>query len=106
LTQETLKVPKVSAYGLLGEELPDVCQVDEGETWMTPYRHYLANEMLPAEPVEAKVIKNNSGRYTLVDGKLFRHGYTHPILTCVRGDHCTRIMTELHEGICGTHVGG
>ena len=42
----------------------------------------------------------------LVDGVLFRHGFTHPILTCVSGVECTRVMTELHEGICGSHVGG
>ena len=38
--------------------------------------------------------------------RLFRHGFSHPILTCVSGDECTRIMAELHEGICGSHVGG
>ena len=43
---------------------------------------------------------------SLVDGVLFKHGFTHPILTCVSGDECTRIMAELHEGICGSHVGG
>ena len=37
---------------------------------------------------------------------MFRHGFTHPILTCVSGDECARIMSELHEGICGSHVGG
>jgi len=47
---------------------------------MTPYRHYLAYGLLPEEPTEAKIVKKNAGRYTLVDGKLFRHGYTHPIL--------------------------
>jgi len=105
LTQEMLKVPKVSAYGLSGEKLLDTCQVDVGETWMTPYRRYLVDGMLPVEPVEAKVVKKNLDGYTLVDGKLFRHGYTHPILTYVSGDQCTRIMAELHEGICGGHVG-
>jgi len=25
---------------------------------------------------------------------------------CVSGEQCTRIMSELHEGICGSHVGG
>jgi len=73
---------------------------------MTPYRRYLTDGMLPAEPVEAKIIKKNAGRYTLVDGKLFRHGYTHPILTYVSLDQCTRIMAKLHEGTCGSHVGG
>jgi len=83
-----------------------VCVVEEGDTWMTPYRRYLADEMLPLEPAEAKKIKRNSVKYTLVNGKLFKHGFTHPILVCVSGDQCTRIMAELHEGICGSHVGG
>jgi len=47
---------------------------------------YLPDGMLSAKPVEAKVIKKNLGRYILVDQKLFRHGYTHPILTCINGD--------------------
>jgi len=63
-TQETLKVPKVSFYGLSKEKLSDVCLIDVGETWMTPYRHYLVDGLLPAEPTEAKVIKKNVGRYT------------------------------------------
>ena len=73
---------------------------------MTPYRGYLADGVLPLEPAEAKKIKRNSAKYTLVDGKLFRHGFTHPILVCVSGDQCTRIMAELHEGISGSHIGG
>jgi len=62
--------------------------------------------MLSVEVAKAKVVKRNAGRYTMVDEKLFRHGYTHPVLTCVSGDQCTRIIAELHEGICGSHVGG
>ena len=73
---------------------------------MTPYRRYIADGILPAESGEGMRIKKNSARYTLVDGVLFRHGLTHPILTYVSGDECTRIMSELHEEICGSHVGG
>jgi len=105
LTQETLKTPKISAYDLSREELLHVCLIEEGETWMTPYRRYLANRVLLLEPAEARVVKKNSSRYTLVDGNLFRHGYTHPILICVSGEQCTCIMAELHEGICGSHIG-
>ena len=36
LTQETLKMPRISAYNSLREELLHVCLVEEGETWMTP----------------------------------------------------------------------
>jgi len=83
-----------------------ICVLEEGDTWMTPYRRYLADGILPVEPKEGKKIKRNSARYTLVDGALFRHGFTHPILTCVNGDECARIMAELQEGNCGSHVRG
>ena len=106
LTQETLRAPRISAYDLLRGESLHVCQVDEGETWMTPYKCYLVDGLLPLEPAEARVVKKNASRYTLFDGKLFRHGYTHPILSCVNGEQCTRIMAELHEGICGSHIDG
>jgi len=73
---------------------------------MTPYRRYLVDGILPLEPDEGKKIKRNYAKYTLMDGELFRHGFTHLILVCVSGEQCTRIMAELHEGICNSHVGG
>jgi len=106
LTQETLRTPSVSAYPVLEGEPMQRCIVEEGDTWMTSYRRYLANGILPLEPAEVKRIKRNSAKYTLVDGKLFRHGFTHPSLVCVSGDQCTRIMAKLHEEICGSHVEG
>jgi len=108
LTQGTLKVPSVSIYPVSpgGKDPTQVCVLEEGDTWMTHYRRYLADGILLVGPEEGKKIKRNSARYTLVDGALFRHRFTHPILTCVSGDECTRIMAELHEGICGSHVGG
>jgi len=73
---------------------------------MTPYKRYLVDGVLPLEPTESRKIKKNSSKYTMIDGKLFRHGFTHPILVCVSGDQCTRIMAELHERICGSHIDG
>jgi len=108
LIQDTARVASISVYLTTPEEEDhmQVCVLEEGDTWMKPYRRYIADGILPAEPGEGKRIKKNSARYTLVDGALFRHGFTHPILTCVSGDECARIMSELHEGICGSHVGG
>jgi len=92
LTQETLKVPRVTTYGLLGDEFLEVLQVDTTEMWITPYQRYLTDWLLPAKPTEAKAFSSNEGKYTLIDGKLFCHGYTHPILTCISRDQCTRIV--------------
>ena len=94
LTQEMARGPSISVYSTSPREgdFMQVCTLEEGDTWMTPYRRYLADGILPAEPEESKKVKRNSARYTLVDGMLLSHGFTHPILTCVSGDECTRIM--------------
>ena len=108
LTQVIVKIPHISTYADTPEEgrHTQIYALAERDTWMTPYRRYLADGVLPAESKEGKKVKRNVARYTLVDVVLFRHGFTHPILTCASSNECTRIMAELHEGICGSHVGG
>ena len=106
LSQETLRTPRISTYPVLREESLQVCLVEGGETWMTSYKYYLADGILLLEPTEARKIKKSLTKYTLIDGELFRHGFTHPILVCVSGKQCARIMAELHEGICESYIGG
>jgi len=94
LTHETMKTPRISRYLIVGEIMPLAHQIEVGETWMTAYQCYLADGILPSDPIE------------VIDGKLFRHRFTHPILVCVDGEQCTRIMAKLHDGICGSQIGG
>jgi len=106
MIQETLKVPRITIHELSEVEHSDVIQISTIHTWLSPYKRYLADRLLRFEPIEAKIVKRNIGRYTLIDGNLFRYIYTHPLLTCASGDQCTRIMSELHEGIFGSHISG
>ncbi|XP_068497662.1 uncharacterized protein [Phaseolus vulgaris] len=106
LTQETLRAPRVRARPMTSDEVMEVDAAGRDDTWITPYQRYLADGVLPLEPTEAKRIKKSSRKFTLIDGDLFRFRFTHPVLVCVHGEQCTRIMSELHEGICGSHVGG
>jgi len=59
LTQGTARAPCISVYPTPPEEEDSmqVCVLEEGETWMTPYRRYIADGILPAEPEEDKKIK-------------------------------------------------
>jgi len=51
LMQETVKTPRISRYPVAREIASQVYQVESGETWMTAYQCYLADEILPLEPV-------------------------------------------------------
>ena len=105
LTQETLRTPRVRAHPAGVTKMTQVCAIHEPDTWI-PYQCYMMDGVLPMDSTEARKIKKNSSRFTLIDGKLYRFGFTHPLLVCVYGEKCMRIMAELHDGICGSHIGG
>jgi len=69
LTQDTVKTPHISTYADTpeGGRHAQICALAKGDTWMTPYRRYLADGVLPAEPEEGKKVKRNAARYTQVD---------------------------------------
>ena len=106
LTQETLKTSRIRAHPVGELKMMQVCIIHESDIWITPYQRYMADGVLPLNPTEARRIKKNSSKFTLIDGELYRFGFTHPLLVCVHGEKCMRIMVELHEGICGSHIGG
>jgi len=85
LTQETLRAPKVRARPVRTDEVMEVCAVGKADTWITPYQRYLADGVLPLDPTEGKRVKRSSSKFTLIDGDLFRFGFTHPVLVCVQG---------------------
>ena len=106
LTQETLRRPRVRARPAEKARPMQVFVVHEPDTWITPYQRYLADGVLPVDSTEARKIKKSSSKFTLIDGELYRFGFTHPLLVCIHGENCTRIMAELYEGICGRSIVG
>jgi len=100
--RETLIAPRIDV-----QEEHQVLEISgTEESWMAPFKSYLADGKLPKDSNESQKIKKNSSRYTLIDGHLFRYGYSRPLLICVGRKEADRLMAELHEGICGSHVGG
>ena len=51
MIRETLKVPRITIHELLEDEPFEVLQVNTIDTWLTPYKRYPANGLLPSEPV-------------------------------------------------------
>ena len=73
---------------------------------MTPVHDYLTEGKLLDDPKEAAVIKRRACSYILVEGKIYRRGFSIPLLKCVdlRGEE--RVLLKIHEGIIGQHLGG
>jgi hypothetical protein len=43
------------------------------------------------------------GRFTLVNGMLYKRGFTLPLLKCVSPEEGNYILQEIHERVCGNH---
>jgi hypothetical protein len=82
----------------------EVSSIDVSNSWMTPVS-YLEDETLPSDPVEARKLKVWSTRFILIQGVLYKRGFSLPYLRCLDKVEANYMMREVHEGICGNHSG-
>uniref|UniRef100_A0A2N9FQA3 Integrase catalytic domain-containing protein n=1 Tax=Fagus sylvatica TaxID=28930 RepID=A0A2N9FQA3_FAGSY len=83
----------------------EVSAIDVSNSWMTPIVNYLEDETLPSDPVEARKLKVRSTRFILIQGVLYKRGFSLPYLRCLDKAEANYVMREVHEGICGNHSG-
>ncbi|XP_076924240.1 uncharacterized protein LOC143586622 [Bidens hawaiensis] len=77
----------------------------EVESWMTPILAYLTSETLPEEKAVAQKIGHKTLNYQVQDGILYRRSFLGPLLICVDAEDANYLIREIHEDICGLHVG-
>ena len=73
--------------------------------WTTPLVSYLRNGMLPDGKDAARKLKVQASRFILIKDILYKRGFSRPYLRCLGPEEADYIMREVHEGICGNHLG-
>ncbi|XP_075659069.1 uncharacterized protein LOC142628929 [Castanea sativa] len=75
--------------------------------WMDPIIDFLAEDRVPANEKEAERIRQPAAWYWLsANHKLYRRSFEGLYLQCLHPSKIEELLTELHEGVCGNHVGG
>ncbi|KFK24085.1 hypothetical protein AALP_AAs60550U000200 [Arabis alpina] len=74
--------------------------------WMDQIRAYIVSGELPSNKWAARKVQKQAARYVLLDGNIYRWGFSGPLLTCVEGQEARQVMEEVHSGSCGNHSGG
>jgi hypothetical protein len=97
--QETLALPSIDQ-----EELLFV--TEELESWMGEIIKYLRENELPEEKNEALMIKKKAAKFVIIADQLFKRGFSSPLLKCLAPRQAEYVIAEVHEGACGTHIGG
>ena len=103
LTRQTLAV-ETSAPA--EEELPLVLVVEpQAPAWAQPIVQYLQTGELPDERETAERVARQSNMYQFVDNILYRKRPNGVKLKCICREDGQKLLAEIHEGMCGSHIG-
>ena len=88
-------------------ETAQIHQIRAGPSLMDSIIQFLKEDTLPEERIEADKVQRKAIRYYLSENqKLYKRSFSGPYLLCVHPDLTELLLEELHEGICGSHIGG
>ena len=65
------------------ESSDHIMSIDPSPSWIDPIFEFLAKGRTPKDKNEARKIKYQAKRYTILNGKLYRWGYAIPYLRCL-----------------------
>jgi hypothetical protein len=66
---------------------------------------YIERGITPEDDKESRKIMRKATRFTMIEGHLFRKGISTPLLKCIGPEEVGYVLTEIHEGSCGHHIG-
>ena len=96
---EHLAKPSIDPNGV------EISPVTSEPSWMDPIWDYLIEGLLPNDPKEASKLRTRSARFTVHRGSLYKRGFFTTILKCIAGEDADYVLREVHEGVCGNHIG-
>ncbi|KAM2118646.1 hypothetical protein ACFX1R_012031 [Malus domestica] len=94
-----IQVELVAAPSTIAAE---VCNLQQGDNWITPIYRFLAHGTLPNDKVQAKQIQNKATRYLIINDQLYKWGFNLPYLRCLTPAEAETVIREIHEGVYGS----
>ena len=86
-------------------DLPKVHQIREEENWMTPIVIFLKDGRLLEDKDEARKLTIKATKYVLINEVLYKWGFSQPYLRCLAPNELNYVLREIHDRVCGNHLG-
>jgi hypothetical protein len=81
----------------------EVNPINTETSWMTPIISYLQGGIFPNDRHEARRLKVRVSRFIMLQGILYKKGFSLPYLRCLTPAEAEYVLKEIHEGICRNH---
>ena len=80
----------------------------DGEPWFHDIKEYIQTGKYPihSDGNQKRTIRRLSSGFFLSGGILYKRTLDLGLLRCVDAKEASKIMTEVHSGICGPHMSG
>ena len=72
---------------------------------MSPIISFLQDVHLPQDAKEARKVRKRAARFTILNDKLYKRGFSMPYLKCIDEEEAKYILKQIHEGVCGDYAG-
>jgi hypothetical protein len=66
----------------------------------------IPNKIFFSKKRRRAISQRSASKFTLVAGKLYKMGRASPMLRCLSEEETNLVLLEVHEGVCGSHIGG
>ena len=87
--------------------LVHVHQIRAGPSWMDSIVLFLKEDVLLKNNFEDDKVRRKAPQFWLSnDQKFYKISFSGSYLLCVHPEAVELLLEELHEGICGSHMGG
>jgi hypothetical protein len=84
---------------------PREVHIIQSEDWRAPIMAYLRGHYEPENEVNDIRMKQRIRNYKIINNQLYKQGICALIVKCISVEEGEKLLSEIHEGIYGTHPG-
>ncbi|KAM1785531.1 hypothetical protein PS2_038106 [Malus domestica] len=88
------------------EPATEVSQVSTTPSWQDSIIDYLVNGTLSVKRLESRKLQIKAAHYYMWNNILVRKSYTGPHLRYLAPPNDLKVLSSIHEGVCGNYSGG
>nr|XP_009388363.1 PREDICTED: uncharacterized protein LOC103975179 [Musa acuminata subsp. malaccensis] len=74
-------------------------------TWVQEMLRFKQDGTLPDNTTTARRLRRTQAWYTEEGGRLYKRSFSRPLLRCLEPSEAWTVLSDMHEGACGEHIG-